>query len=235
MEIAMNQLNHLTNLNNIAPGLFNVRRSTWIKIGVSLLVLFALLIWAAVALIGALFGQAQNLVGGAPDAVRSTARVMLEQVVAILPGAREKLGVLIPGADLGAAARGAIEKVEGVVPGTREKLGALVPALKPETQPQRDVSGTDIGPVARYTGLMRTQWRREGASIVVVYEGKASYTTVLDYYTSGFTTKGFTQKIQSATSEAEAHEYQKGGEHFALNISQKPRGAISVRIEAPLP
>jgi hypothetical protein len=234
MEIAMNQPNHLTNLKNMAPGLFNVRRSTWIKIGVSLLVLFGLLIWAAVALIGALFGQARNLAGAAPDTVRNTARVMLEQVETVVPGAREKLGGLIPGADLGAAARGAIEKVEGVVPGTREKLGELVPALKSETQPPRDVSGTDIGPVARYTGLMRTQWRRDGASIVVVYEGKASYTTVLDYYTSGFTTKGFAQKIQSATPGAEAHEYQKDRERFVLNIAQMSRGVISVRIEATL-
>jgi hypothetical protein len=235
MEIAMNHLNNLNNLNSVAPGLLNVRRSTWIKVGVSLLVLFGLLIWAAVTLIGALFGQAQSLAGTSPDAVRNTARVMLEQAEAVVPGAREKLSVLIPGADWGAAARGAIEKVEGVVPGTREKLGELVPSLKPETQPQRDVSGTDIGPVDRYPGLMRTQWRQEGASVVVVYEGKASYTTVLDYYTSGFTMKGFTQKIQSATSEAEAHEYQKGGERFALSIAQKPRGAVSVRIEAPLP
>lgn len=228
----MTHLNQLTDLNNIAPRLFDVRRSTWIKIGVSLLVLFGLLIWAAAALIGALFGQTRSLAGAAPDAVRNTARVMLEQVEAVLPGAREKLGGLIPGADPGAVARGAIEKVEGVVPGTRDKLGEFVPALKQERQAQRDVSGTDIGPVDRYTGLMRTQWRREGASIVVVYEGKANYTTVLDYYTSGFTTKGFAQKIQSATPGAEAHEYQKDRERFVLNIAQMPRGVISVRIEA---
>jgi len=231
----MNQLIHLTSLNNIAPGLFNVRRSTWIRIGISLLVLFGLLIWAAVALIGTLFGHAKSLGGTAPDAVRNTARVVLKQVEAVVPGAREKFGVLIHGADLGAVARGVIEKVDGVVPGTQEKLGELVPAIKPESQPSRDVSGTDIGPVARYSGLIRTQWRREGASVVGVYEGKAIYTTVLDYYTSGFTTKGFTQKIQSATSEAEAHEYQKGGERFVLNIAQMPRGAVSVRIEVPLP
>jgi hypothetical protein len=234
MEVSMNQLNQLANLNNLAPGLFNVRRSTWIKIGVSLLVLVGLLIWAAVALISALFGQAQNLAGAAPDAVRNTARVMLEQVEAVVPGMREKVGILIPGADLGTAARGAIDKVEGVVPGTREKIGELVPALKAETQPQRDVSGTDIGPLDRYSGLMRTQWRREGASVVVVYEGKASYTTVLDYYAGGFATKGFAQKIQSATSEAETHEYQKGRERFVLTIAQMPKGAVSVRIEAAL-
>jgi hypothetical protein len=203
MEIAMNHLSRLTNLNNIAPGLFDVRRSTWITIGVSLLVFFGLLIWAAVALIGGLFGQAQSMAGAAPDAVRNTARVMLEQV-------------------------------EAVVPGTRDKLGEFVPALKQEKQPQRDVSGTDIGPVDRYTGLMRTQWRREGVSVVAVYEGKGSYTTVLDYYTNGFTAKGFTQRIRSATSGAETHEYQKGRERFVLNIVQMPRDAVSVRIEGTL-
>ncbi len=230
----MNQLNQSADLSNIAPGLFNVRRSTWIKIGVGLLVLFGLLIWAAVALLSALFGQAQSLAGAAPDAARNTARVLLEQVEAVVPGVREKVGILIPGGDLGTAARGAIDKVEGVVPGTREKIGELVPALKAETQPQRDVSGTDIGPVGRYSGLMRTQWRREGASVMVVYEGKASFTTVLDYYAGGFATAGFAQKIQSATSAAETHEYQKGRERFVLTIAQMPKGAVSVRIEATL-
>ncbi len=231
----MNQPNLLTHLNQIAPGLFNVRRSTWITIGVSLLVLFCLLIWAVVAFIGGLLGQAQNLAGATPDAVRNTARVVLEQAEAVVPGAREKLGALIPGVDLGAMARGAIEKVEGVVPGTREKFGEMLPAFKPETQPQRDVSGTDIGPVTRYPGLMRTQWRREGALVVVDYEGKANFLTVLGHYTSGFTVQGFTQTIQSATTEAEAHKYKKGSEHFVLKIAQKPKGNVSVNIETVLP
>ena len=106
-----------------APRPFQVRRGTWIAVGVGLLVLFGLLIWAALALAGWLFGQAQGWMGAAPEAVR-----------------------------------GAMEQAEQVVPGAREKLGEFVPALKPP-QPRRDVSGTDLGPVARYSGFARTGHR----------------------------------------------------------------------------
>ena len=43
-----------------APKLFQVQRRTWIGIGVSVLVLLGLLLWAAVALIGWLWGQSQS-------------------------------------------------------------------------------------------------------------------------------------------------------------------------------
>ena len=39
-----------------APGLFRVHRSTWITVGVGLLVFLGFLIWAAMALIGWLWG-----------------------------------------------------------------------------------------------------------------------------------------------------------------------------------
>ena len=65
------------------------------------------------------------------------------------------------------AARGALEQVERAVPGVRAELGKYVPALKPATQPQRDVSGTGLGPVARYAGLenpLASGGRRAGSS-----------------------------------------------------------------------
>lgn len=75
-----------------APRLFQVRRRTWIAVGVGLLVLFGLLIWAALALIGWFFGQAQGWMGGAPEAVRGA----VEQAEQAVPGAREKLGEFVP-------------------------------------------------------------------------------------------------------------------------------------------
>lgn len=181
-----------------AHGLFQVRRRTWIAVGVGLLVLFGLLIWAALALAGWFFGQAQGWVGAAPE-----------------------------------AARGAMEQVEQVVPGVREKLGEFVPALKP-SQPQRDVSGTDLGPVARYPGLARTYWHREGKQVTIEYEGEADYGAVLDHYARGFAAQGYAQSVQSAMPSAETHEYTKDGERITLKIAQLPRGAVSARIETPL-
>lgn len=187
-----------------SPWLFQVRRRTWIAVGVGLLVLFGLLIWAALALVGWFFGQAQGWMGAAPE-----------------------------------AARRAMEQVEQVVPGAREKLGEFVPGLKPggyesaAAQLQRDVSGTDVGPVARYPGLARTYWQREGKQATVEYEGEADYAAVLDHYAKGFAAEGYVQSVQSATPSAETHEYTKGRERMTLTITQQSRGGVSVRIETP--
>lgn len=188
-----------------APWLFQVRRRTWIAAGVGLLVLFGLLIWAALALIGWFFGQAQNWMGAAPE-----------------------------------AARKAMEQVEQVVPGAREKLAEFVPGLKPggyesaAAQLQRDVSGTDVGPVARYSGLARTYWHREGEQVTIEYEGEADYAAVLDHYARGFAAQGYAQSVQSATPSAETHEYTKGRERMTLTVSQQPKGAVSARIKTNL-
>lgn len=181
-----------------APRLFQVRRRTWIAVGVGLLVLFGLLIWAALALIGWFFGQAQGWMGAAPE-----------------------------------AARGAMEQVEQVVPGVREKLGEFVPGLKP-SQPPRDVSGTDVGPVARYPGLVRTYWQREGKQVTIEYAGEADYAAVLDHYAKGFAVQGYAQSVQSATPAAETHEYTKGRERMTLAITQQPKGGVRTRIETTL-
>lgn len=184
-----------------APRLFQARRRTWIAAGVGLLVLSGLLIWAAVVLIGWLFGQAQGWVGAVPE-----------------------------------VARGALERVEQAVPGVREKLGEIVPALKPpSTQPLRDVSGMDPGPVVRYPGLARTHWQQEAKQAIVEYEGEADYAAVLDHYAKGFAAQGYTQTVQSATPEGETHDYVKGESRITLKIAQKSKGGVSVRIEVPLP
>lgn len=203
----MNKSDLISNAANFAPRLFQVRRSTWVSIGVGLLVLLGLLIWATVSLIGGLWGQAQNMAGAAPDMLRGTVR-------------------------------GALEQVEAIVPGARDKLAEFVPALKSESvtkiQPQRDVSGVDLGPVARYPSLIRTYWQREGGQAAVAFEGKVDYATVLDHYAKGFAAQGYTQSVQSATPEAEAHAYTKGHERFILKIAQQPKGSVSVRIETTL-
>ncbi len=182
-----------------APRLLQVRRSTWIGVGIGLLVLFGLLIWSAMALIGWLWGQSQGWINKAPE-----------------------------------TARGALAQVEQVAPGARETLGQFVPALLPEAKPQRDVSGTDLGPVARYPGLARTDWQRWGKQVAIEYEGEADYATVLDYYTKGFSAQGFAQTVQSASRATETHEFTKGRERIAMTIAQKLKGGISVKIKLAL-
>jgi len=191
----MNKLGLFAFATQFAPRLFQVRRRTWVAVGVGLLVLVGLLIWAAVASIGWFFGQAQGLMGAAPEAVRSA--------------------------------------MEQAVPGVREKLGEFVPAIKPP-QPRRDVSGTDLGPVARYPGLARTYWHREGRQVTIEYEGAADYAAVLDHYAKGFATQGFAQTVQSAQPDAETHEYIRGAERVVFKITRTARDSVSARIETSL-
>ena len=211
----MNKLGMLAYAARFAPGLLKVRRRTWVTAGAGLLVLSGLLIWVAISLMGWLWGQARNLTGSAPDAARG----VLAQVEKIVPGA--------------------LAQVDEIAPGVRAKLGDLVPALKPQQEPQqsrqRDVSGTDLGPVARYPGLPRTHWQREGGQAAVEYEGRADYAAVIDHYMKGFAAQGYAQIVQSATQEMETHEYTRGRERVILKIAQKTQGGVSVRIQSALP
>ena len=185
------------------PGLLQVRRSTWIAAGVGLLVLLGLMAWAAIAVIGGLWGQARNLSDAAPDVLRE-------------------------------ATRAAVGQVDVIVPGMREKIGEIVPALKAE-QPRRDVSGTDVGPVARYPGLARDFWHREGREITVRYEGAANYAAVLDHYVSGFAAQGYRQNLLSAAPDAERHEYIKDADRVGFVLARNPKGEVKVTIVTVLP
>ena len=222
----------LTYVAQFAPGLFRVRRSTWITVGVGLLVFLGFLIWAAMALIGWLWGQTQNLAGAAPDAVRGTKRDVVSRVEEFVPGARavlDQVAASVPDA------RGALGRVTEQLPGASELLVGILPASKPEAPLQRDVSGQDLGPVARFPGLARTQWQRAAEGAVVDYEGKADYVKVRDYYAKGFVSAGFEQTVQSSTLEAETHQYTKDRERLILKIAQKPKGLVGVRIETAWP
>ena len=136
------------------------------------------------------------------------------------------------------AARGALatveRQVEQVVPGAQEKLAEIAPIINAGDRPQRDVTGTDIAPVARYPGLTRTFWRREGRLITVQFEGRADYAAVLDYYARDFAALGYTQELQSATPEAETHVWIKGDQRYLAKIVSKPKGKVLVEIEGTL-
>ena len=221
----------LTYVAQFAPGLFRGRRSTWIAVGVGLLVLFGALIWAAMALIGWLWGQTQNLAGAAPDAVRGTTRDVVSRVEEFVPGARAVLNQVVASVP---DARETLGRVTEQLPVASEFLDGILPARKPDAPLQRDVSGQDLGPVARFPGLARTQWQRTAEGATVDYEGKVDYVKVLDYYAKGFVSAGFEQAVQSSTLEAETHEYTKTSERITLKIAKKTKGVVGVRVETAL-
>lgn len=129
--------------------------------------------------------------------------------------------------DASETARAPLEQLE---PDGREKMGGLMTTPRLERPLRRDVAGTDLGPVARYPGLTRTYWHREGKQVEVEYEGDADFAAVLDHYVKGFAAQGFNLTVQSASQTAEAHEYTKAHEIISLKISHKSKGGISVRI-----
>lgn len=200
----MSKLTVLAFAAQFAPRLLQVRRGAWIAVAVGLLVLLGLFIWAAVALIGWLFGQASGWLGAARDAAAGPAQGVAEQAKRMVPGARELLDA---------------------------HLGDYLPAIKAE--PVRDVSGEDLGPVSRYPGLARTTWQREeGARMRVEYAGQADYHAVLDHYSRGYAGQGYARSVLSATTDAETHEYAKGVERYSVTVARKGREGVSVRIES---
>jgi hypothetical protein len=135
-------------------------------------------------------------------------------------------------------ARGALatveRQVEQMAPGARDKAAEYVSFLKARERPLREVSGTDLAPVARFPGLVRTYWHREGKIVSTHYEGRADYEVVLSHYLQGFVALGYTQELQSATPEAESHVWSKGQQRFLVKIVRTPKVGVSVQIETPL-
>ncbi|MCK9379880.1 MAG: hypothetical protein M0P95_02300 [Sulfuritalea sp.] len=215
----MNKPGILTYAANFAPRLFQVRRTIWIAVGVGLLMLIGMLIWAALAMIGWLFGMGQN----APEAARRA----LREIEDVVPGVRGRLTEIMP-----PMVRGVLEGVDEIIPGARGKVSEIVSALQSPPQSRREVFGSDLGPVPRYSELAHTQWQREGSRTAVEYESEASYAAVLDHYSTGFATHGFSQTVRSAARGSETHEYTKGRDRFMVKIAEKPQGGVSVRLEA---
>ncbi len=71
-----------------APRLIQVRRGTWIGLGLGLLALTVLLAWAALAFTGWFFGQARGWMEDTPAATRG----VLEQAQRVIPGPGTSLG-----------------------------------------------------------------------------------------------------------------------------------------------
>lgn len=187
-----------------AAKVMQVRRRTWWWVGLGVMLVLGLLVWAAVALIGGLFGQAQGWRAGLPGVAQETLTTVEQQV-------------------------------ERVAPGAREKVAEWLPALKPSAPALREVTGTDLAPVPRYPGLVRTYWHREGRQVSVHYEGHAEWAAVLDHYQRGFADLGYAHALQSASADAETHLWSRGPQRYLVQISGRPGGGVLVRIDTYLP
>lgn len=128
----------------------------------------------------------------------------------------------------------AVQHIEKVVPGAMRAIEDLR-VIGQASPPARDVSGTDPIPVARFPGLARTHWQREGQEIRVRYEGKADLTAVLDHYNKGFAEHGYRQELHAATPSEERHDYLRGSERVGVIFTQLKNSMVLVSITAPMP
>lgn len=92
----MNKLGLFALATQAAPKVLQVRRRTWLFLGLALLTLFGLLIWAAIALIGWFFAQMQGWSAASPGAAREALETAERQLEQVVPGAREKIAEVMP-------------------------------------------------------------------------------------------------------------------------------------------
>jgi hypothetical protein len=93
----MNRLGLLGLAVQYVPRIVQIRRRTWIGLGVGLLLLFGLAIVAVLALIVWLFGQAQGFTGNVQELLVDPASGVIQQVEQLLSAAREQLDGLLGG------------------------------------------------------------------------------------------------------------------------------------------
>lgn len=202
----MSDMSKFVLLEQFASSLRNVRARTWLILGAVALGLVVLLVWAGVAILSWLWGQAPAMT----EAGKRFAGEAITQVEQLAPGLKDQ-------AELWA-------------PGVKEQINRLLPRGS-EALPTRDVSGTDVGPAPRFPGLVRTYFAREGQIIKVRYAGRAAFDRVLAHYVQAFAAAGYTQEVISATAEAEQHRFQRGPESIDLSLVRRPGGLLELGLK----
>lgn len=79
----------------LAAKIAQVRKRTWLLIGLGLMFLFGLTIWAAIALMSWFFGQVRDWSAAAPGAARDTLATVERQVEQVAPAASATVSEII--------------------------------------------------------------------------------------------------------------------------------------------
>jgi hypothetical protein len=231
-----------------------IKTRTWVIIGLVILSILGLLLWLLISVASWLLGQAttsadsaltqieqfvpglreplENLV---PDA-KAQALALVEQAQNVVPDAKAQALALVEEAqnvvpDAKAQALALVEETQNVVPELQDQAKQLVPNLKPiAVVPASDVSGSDIGPVARFPGLVRSAFARKDSVVKVDYQGKASLKTVVEYYVAGFASAGFKHEVISADGRSEQHKFTQNESSITLAIEQLAAENLHVRL-----
>jgi hypothetical protein len=185
----------------------NVRSRTWLILGGVTFGLFGLLIWAGISVLSWLWGQA-------PAAANVGNRVVgdaIGQLEQAAPGLKEQIGLWVPG--------------------LKDLVGQWAPNFNGEPLAS-DVSGVDLGPVPRFTGLLRTSFTRGENTLEVRYAGPAAFEAVRTHYIQGFTTAGYAQEVIGATADGENHRFTAGQETIELELTRQAAGRVQVQLKS---
>ena len=203
------------NLAQVASWLGNIRARTWLILGGLAFAVFGLLVWAGIALLSWLWAQApavteagKRLAGETATKIEQAAPELKEQAQQWVPGLKEQAEQWLPAE-------------------VKEQAGKWLPGLGADL-PASDVSGTDIGPVPRFPGLVRGQFARAEQSVEARYVGRAAFDAVLMHYIQGFADAGFAQEVVSATPEEERHRFRRDRESIDFALMRRPGGAVEV-------
>jgi len=207
----VNGLNRLGLLSLLDAGLRSIRTRAWLILGGAGFVLTGLVAWAGIALLSWAWAQAPVVV----DAGKQLGGEVTTQIEQTAPGWTERLDQWLPG--------------------LRTTLERWVPGLA--RPPAQDVSGTDIGPVPRYPGLVRSHFARDASGVEVAYIGRAAMDSVVAHYVKGFTASGFAHEVMAASPDSERHRFRQAQETFEFSVARRAGGLIEVRLKqlAPAP
>jgi hypothetical protein len=206
LELMMSDLDRFRLLEQAASRLRNIRARTWLILGAVALGLVSLLVWAGVAILSWLWSEAPTVA----EAGRRLSGEAITQAERVAPGLKER--------------------VEQWAPGMKAQIDRVLPG-KGEAPPAKDVSGTDVGPMPRFPGLVRTYFVRQGQMIEARYAGRAEFGTVLAYYVQKFAAAGYAQEVMSATPEEEQHRFRRGQESIDLSIMRRPGGLLELYLK----
>ncbi len=184
-----------------------IRARTWLILGAVVLALIGLLVWAGIALLSWLWAQGAVVT----DAGKRFAGDAITQVEQVAPGLREQAEQWMP-------------------VGVKQQVSEWLPG--PDTDlPVSDVSGSDVGPVPRYPGLVRSHFARQGQTVEVGYAGRAAFDAALAHYAQGFAAAGYTQEVISASPEGEQHRFRLGQEAIELSLMRRSGGLLELRMK----
>nr|WP_324258711.1 hypothetical protein [Cellvibrio fontiphilus] len=237
-----------------------IKKRTWIIIGVVILTLLALFLWLIISIATWLWGKASSGDMGSlipenalaqiqqlsPELAQSLEEVTqpleqlaqpleqlgqpLEQLKQPLQELTQPLENVVPEAK--AQALELVEQAQNVVPELKNQVEQMVPNIDlNRALPERDVSGTDPSPVARFPGLVRTSFVRNGEQLTVDYEGRARLTDALDHYLKGFVDAGFSHEVLRADGNAEVHKFVRGDSAVQLSLMQTTTNRLYVQLK----